>query len=96
MFRNLIEQFLPEVHIVKTLFLPLLLVALFAAILSGWMKKKGIRTPYTRKTFHFVIFSLAGILRVALTPNNVGTVYLCLPHLVPTGSPIASPQPPTK
>lgn len=35
-------------------------------------------------------------LLVALTPNKVGTVYLFFPHLVPIGSPTASPQPPTK
>ncbi len=63
MFQNLIERFLPEAHILQKLFLPLLLVALFAAVLSGWMKKKGVRTPYTRKTFHFIIFSLAGVLQ---------------------------------
>lgn len=63
MFQNLIERFLPETEILQTLSLPLLFVALFAATLSGWMKKKGVRTPYTRKTFHFVIFSLAGVLQ---------------------------------
>lgn len=63
MFQNLIERFLPEADILQKLFLPLLLIALFAALLSGWMKRKGIRTPYTRKTFHFIIFSLAGVLQ---------------------------------
>jgi phytol kinase len=64
MFQKLIEQFLPQAEVLKTLFLPLFLIALFAACLSGWMKvKKNIRTPYTRKTFHFVIFSLAGVLQ---------------------------------
>ncbi len=63
MFQNLIDRFLPEADILQKLFLPLLLVSLFAAALSGWMKKRGIRTPYTRKTFHFIIFSLAGVLQ---------------------------------
>lgn len=63
MFQELIERFLPEAAILQKLLLPILLVSVFAATLSGWMKKKGIRTPYTRKTFHFVIFSLAGILQ---------------------------------
>ncbi len=63
MFQKLIERFLPEADILQQLLLPILLVSLFAALLSAWMKRKGIRTPYTRKTFHFVIFSLAGILQ---------------------------------
>jgi phytol kinase len=63
MLQNLIERFLPGGEILRSLFIPILLVSLFAALLSAWMKKKGIRTPYTRKTFHFVIFSLAGILQ---------------------------------
>lgn len=63
MFQDLIERFLPEGSLLQKLLLPLLLVSVFAAALAGWMKKKGIRTPYTRKTFHFVIFSLAGILQ---------------------------------
>ncbi len=63
MFQKLIERFLPETDILQQLLIPILLVSLFAALLSAWMKRKGIRTPYTRKTFHFVIFSLAGILQ---------------------------------
>lgn len=63
MFQKLIERFLPETETLQQLLLPILLVSLFAALLSAWMKRKGIRTPYTRKTFHFVIFSFAGILQ---------------------------------
>jgi phytol kinase len=63
MFQDIIDRFLPELHTVKTLLFPVLIIAIVAAILSGRMKQKGIRTPYTRKAFHFVIFSLAGILQ---------------------------------
>jgi phytol kinase len=63
MFQKLIDRFLPETEIIQQLLLPILLVSLFAALISAWMKRKGIRTPYTRKTFHFVIFSFAGVLQ---------------------------------
>jgi phytol kinase len=63
MLRDLIERFLPEAHTLKTLLLPILVISISAAILAGRLKQKGVRTPYTRKTFHFVIFSLAGILQ---------------------------------
>jgi phytol kinase len=63
MFRNLIERFLPELHTLKVLLLPILIIAISAALLAGRLRQRNIRTPYTRKTFHFVIFSLAGILQ---------------------------------
>ncbi len=64
MFQKLIERFLPETEVITRVGLPLITVALMAASFSGWMKvKKGVRTPYTRKTFHFFIFSAAGLLQ---------------------------------
>lgn len=63
MLQKLIDQFLPDKSIVVTLGLPLLLFSLLAAFFSGWLKKKNVRTPYTRKTFHFLIFSAAGLLQ---------------------------------
>jgi len=63
MLQKLIDRFLPESGVLQHLLLPILCISLFAALLSAWMKRKGIRTPYTKKTFHFVIFSLAGILQ---------------------------------
>jgi phytol kinase len=63
MFRKLIDRFLPEMGTLQHLLLPLLFVSVFAALLAAGMKRKGIRTPYTRKSFHFIIFSLAGILQ---------------------------------
>jgi len=63
MFQHLIDRFLPEWQTIRTVLLPILIISISAALLAGKMKQKGIRTPYTRKTFHFVIFSLAGILQ---------------------------------
>lgn len=63
MLQKLIERFLPEAHTLQTLLLPVLIISIAAALLAARLKQKGIRTPYTRKSFHFVIFSFAGILQ---------------------------------
>jgi phytol kinase len=60
---KIIERFIPHTNIFQQLLLPILLVSLIAILFSASLKKKGYRTPYTRKSFHFVIFSFAGILQ---------------------------------
>jgi len=40
-----------------------MLIVFTAVCIAAVMKRKGIRTPYTRKTFHFIIFSAAGLLQ---------------------------------
>ncbi len=45
---------------------PMLLFAGLAAWLAGWLRAaRGVRTPYTRKVFHFAVFSTAAALRIA-------------------------------
>src|SRR5437868_7638497 len=68
MFQKLIERFLPDKYLLSnigsTILILIVAIAVAAAGISGWMKvKKQIRTPYTRKTFHFIIFSAAGVLQ---------------------------------
>jgi phytol kinase len=64
MVQKLFNQFFPDANIIQQLTIPVIVLAISAAYLSGWMKvKKNIRTPYTRKTFHFIIFSAAGIVQ---------------------------------
>lgn len=59
-----IKPFLPQTEQIAGLMLPIVLVALSAAIVAGWLRVKlGIRIPYTRKSFHFIIFSFAGWLQ---------------------------------
>ena len=60
---SIIERFLPEADTLKTLLLPILVISVAAALLAARLKQKKVRTPYTRKSFHFVIFSFAGILQ---------------------------------
>lgn len=41
------------------------LISLAGSQLAGWLRtKRGWRTPYTRKTFHFIIFSSASLLQI--------------------------------
>lgn len=62
--KQLIEQFLPENNLIFRLTIPIISLAVAAACLSGWLKVKvKVRTPYTRKIFHFIIFSAAGLLQ---------------------------------
>lgn len=64
MIQKLFDQFFPDSSIIQQLTLPVILLAIIAAYLAGWMKvKKNVRTPYTRKTFHFIIFSAAGVIQ---------------------------------
>lgn len=61
---KLITNFLPNLEIVQELFWLVLAIALFSAAFAGWLRvKQGVRIPYTRKIFHFVIFSAAGLLQ---------------------------------
>jgi phytol kinase len=61
---ELIKPFLPPAELSIRLLWPIMIIALSAAAFSGWLRvKKDLRVPYTRKIFHFLIFSLAGILQ---------------------------------
>lgn len=60
-----LQRALPDVRMALTLGPPLLVLALAAGWLAGWLRVgRGVRTPYTRKIFHFVIFTTAGVLQV--------------------------------
>ena len=65
MLMELLEPFLPTWELVAWL-LPL--SALYAggtAWLAGYLRiTRGVRTPYTRKIFHFVIFTAAGAIQL--------------------------------
>ncbi len=48
---------------------------------AGWLKTaRGVRTPYTRKIFHFLIFTMAGVMQImAGTPAVIlfGSIVAC-------------------
>ncbi|HEX6914064.1 MAG TPA: hypothetical protein VF145_02405 [Chitinophagaceae bacterium] len=62
MFEELVSRFLPGRETLSMLLLPVVCASLLAAVIAGWMKQRGVRTPYTRKIFHFLVFTLAGLL----------------------------------
>lgn len=61
-----IEPFLPVPSLVAWLLPAAALYAGAAAALSAHLRvARGVRTPYTRKIFHFLIFSAAGAIQMA-------------------------------
>ena len=57
----------PSWQRILVLSLPLMIYGILAASLAAWLRQRqGWRTAYTRKVFHFLIFSLAGLLQVML------------------------------
>lgn len=62
---TLLVRFLPEPRLAILLFPLLALYSIGAAFLVGYIKHHHtIKTAYTRKIFHFCIFSLAGVLHI--------------------------------
>lgn len=58
---ELVEYWLPSPRTALLLAPPLLAFTVAAARFSGWLRQgKGLATPYTRKAFHFLIFTAAG------------------------------------
>jgi len=61
---TLIEPFIPSAGLVAWLLPAALAYAGLAAAIAAHLKSRGVRTPYTRKIFHFVIFTAAGLLQI--------------------------------
>ena len=62
---SLIEQFLPSPSLVLWLAPLSIAYAGVAAALAGHLRaSRNVRTPYTRKIFHFIIFTAAGLLQI--------------------------------
>ena len=60
-----LEPFLPSPALVMWLAPMALAYAVAAATLAGYLRsRRGVRTPYTRKIFHFTIFTAAGALQM--------------------------------
>jgi phytol kinase len=56
---------LPSPRLALTLGPPLLAWAVVAAAAAGWLRQsRGVRTPYTRKIFHFAIFTTSSVLQL--------------------------------
>lgn len=62
---SLLEPFLPSPSLVAWLLPASIAYAVGAAFLAGHLRMtRGVRTPYTRKIFHFTIFTAAGLLQI--------------------------------
>lgn len=62
---SLLEPFLPTPALVAWLLPASIAYAGAAAFLAGYLRiSRGVRTPYTRKIFHFTIFTAAGLLQI--------------------------------
>ncbi len=62
-----IKNALPSLQMVIRLAPPLFIFTFFSALLAGWLRmNKKWHTAYTRKVFHFLIFTLAGFLQMSL------------------------------
>lgn len=58
---------LPDARMVLLLGPPLLAFAVASAAFAGWLRaRRGVRTAYTRKIFHFLIFTTAAVLQAAV------------------------------
>lgn len=69
---DLIRRFLPTPTLVAMLGLPALGYTIFAAWLVSHLRcKKEMPAPYTRKIFHFLIFTMAGLLQLAVGLGSV-------------------------
>ena len=64
---SLLDPFLPSPALVAWLLPASIVYAVAAAALAGYLRvSRGVRTPYTRKIFHFTIFTAAGLLQIKL------------------------------
>lgn len=62
-----LDRALPEPLMALVLGPPLLAFALASAGFAGWLRvRRAVRTAYTRKTFHFLIFTTASVLQATL------------------------------
>ena len=63
---SIVRAAVPGLEMVVLLGPFLLLFAAGAACLAGWMRaRRGLPVAYSRKGFHFLIFTMAGVLQVA-------------------------------
>lgn len=69
---ELIREFLPPPRLVLLLAPLAAIYAAAAAWFAGWLRtKRGMRAPYTRKVFHFSIFTMAGIVHLVWDLHGV-------------------------
>lgn len=70
---QLIGEFVPSLHVVAIWTAPILLYGVFVAWVVGILRHGwNIQTPYTRKIFHFAIFTMAALIQWMAGRGAVG------------------------
>ena len=65
--RSALSKAIPDAQTTVLLAPALLVYTWLTAYFVGWLKRaKGMRTPYTRKIFHFITFTAATVLQITL------------------------------
>src|SRR5262245_52449107 len=59
-----LQPFVPTPQIIAAVAPLAAVYAVFSAWFAGRLKVHGLRTPYTRKTFHFLVFTMAGAVQL--------------------------------
>ena len=62
--------FIPSVETILVVAPIALLVGIAAAALASRLRTRGVRTPYTRKVFHFTIFTAASVIQLLAGVTN--------------------------
>lgn len=71
---ELLERFIPDARTAALLVPAAALYAIAAAWLAGWLRtRRRVRAPYTRKVFHFAIFTMAGVVHLVWGLPGVAT-----------------------
>jgi phytol kinase len=68
---NTLSQFIPDFTTCIVVAPLALLYGIAAAAIASAMKRRGVRAPFTRKTFHFLIISLAPLVQMQFGPAGV-------------------------
>ena len=80
---ELLQRFIPDAATAAFLVPATLVYAALAAWLAGWLRtKRDVRAPYTRKIFHFAIFTMAGLVHLRFGTPGVATFGAVVASLV--------------
>jgi phytol kinase len=68
---DLLDRFVPDARTLAILVPATVVYTFLAATLAGWLRTaRGVRAPFTRKVFHFCIFTIAVLVHLAFgTPG---------------------------
>lgn len=77
MLPHWLARFVPSIDTILVVVPVAIVVGVTAAALAAYLRRRGVRAPYTRKIFHFVIFTAASVIQLVYGVGGVvvfGTV----------------------